>query len=66
MEQINLLEDPTSAVGRDLLDDLDGVLDPGVDVDAGLNRGISPLSQHLPRQGVNFLERVRGKRSGTW
>ena len=44
MEQINLLEDPTSAVGRDLLDDLDGVLDPGIDVDAGLNRGIGPLS----------------------
>ena len=37
MEQVNLLEDPGSAVGGHLLNNLDRVLHLGVDVDAGLD-----------------------------
>ena len=62
MEQVNLLEDPRPAVGGHLVDDLDGVLGVGVDVDAGLDRGVRPLAQHLPGQPVQLLECVGGQR----
>ena len=47
-----------------LVDDLDGVLDPGEDVDAGLHPGVGPLAQHLPGQGVQLLEGVGGEGGG--
>ena len=62
MEQVNLLEDPGPAVGGHLVYDLDGVLGVGVDVDAGLDRGVGPLAQHLPGQPVQLRERVGGQR----
>lgn len=62
MEQIDLLEDPCPAVRRHLLNDLDGIFNLGVDVDAGLDTGIGPLAQHLPCQPVQLLERVGGQR----
>lgn len=62
MEQIDLLEDPGPAVCGHLLDDLDGVLHLGVDVDAGLDTGVGALAQHLARQPVQLLERVGGQR----
>ena len=65
MEQINLLKDPSPAVRRHLVDDLDGVLHLGVDVDAGLDRGVRPLAQHLPGQSVQLLECVGGQRGRT-
>ena len=55
VEQINLPEDPGPAVGGHLLDDLDCVLHLGVDVDAGLHRGVRALAQHLARQPVQLL-----------
>ena len=56
VEQVNLLEDPAPAVGgHGLVDDLDGVLHLGVDVDAGLHRGVGTLAQHLARQPVQLL-----------
>ena len=65
MEQINFLENPRPAVsGNVLVDDLDGVLHVGVDVDAGLDRGVGPLAQHLPGQPVQLLECVRGQGRG--
>ena len=64
MEQVNLLEDPGPAVCGHLVDDLDGVLHVGVDVDAGLDRGVGPLAQHLPGQPVQLLECVRGQGRG--
>ena len=48
MEGINLLEDPGPAVTRDLVDDLDRVLDLCVDVDTALYTGVSALAKHLP------------------
>ena len=63
MEQINFFEDPRPAVsGNILVDDLDGVLGVGVDVDAGLDRGVGALAQHLPGQPVQLRERVGGQR----
>ena len=58
MEQVNLLEDPGSAVGGHLLNDLDRVLHLGVDVDAGLDWSVGSLTQHLPCQLVQLLECV--------
>ena len=56
VEQVNLLEDPAPAVGgHGLVDDLDCVLHLGVDVDAGLHRGVRALAQHLARQPVQLL-----------
>ena len=55
VEQVNLLEDPAPAVGGHLVDDLDCVLHLGVDVDAGLHRGVRALAQHLARQPVQLL-----------
>ena len=55
MEQIDLLEDPCPAVRRHLLNDLDGIFNLGVDVDAGLHRGVRALAQHLARQPVQLL-----------
>ena len=62
VEQINLLEDPSPAVRRHLVDDLDGVLHLGVDVDAGLDTGVRALAQYLARQPVQLLEGVGGQR----
>ena len=63
VEQVNLLEDPAPAVGgHGLVDDLDCVLHLGVDVDAGLHRGVRALAQHLARQPVQLLEGVGGQR----
>ena len=61
MEEINLLEDPGPAVGGHLVNDLDGVLHLGVDVDAGLDGGVGPLAQHLARQTVQLVECVGGQ-----
>ena len=58
VEQVNLLEDPAPAVGGHLVDDLDGVLHLGVDVDAGLDTGVRALAQYLARQPVQLLEGV--------
>ena len=56
VEQVDLLEDPAPAVGgHGLVDDLDCVLHLGVDVDAGLHRGVRALAQHLARQPVQLL-----------
>ena len=50
MKQVDLLKDPWPTVGFDrLIDDLDGVLHVGVDVDAGLDRRVRTLPQDLPR-----------------
>ena len=62
VEQVNLLEDPAPAVGGHLVDDLDGVLHLGVDVDAGLDTGVRALAQYLARQPVQLLEGVGGQR----
>ena len=61
MKKVNLLEDPGPAVGRDLVNDLDGVLHLSVDVDAGLDGGVGPLAQHLPSETVKFMECVRSE-----
>ena len=61
MKKVNLLEDPSPAVGRDLVDDFDGVLHLSVDVDAGLDGGVGPLAQHLARQTVQLVECVGGQ-----
>ena len=58
VEEINLLENPGPAVSGHLLNDLDGVLHLGVDVDAGLDRGVGALAQHLTRQTIEFVECV--------
>ena len=58
VEQVNLLEDPAPAVGGHLVDDLDGVLHLGVDVDAGLHRGVGALAKHLAGKTVEFVECV--------
>ena len=55
VERIDLLEDPASAVAGHLVDDLDGVLGLGVDVDTGLHAGVGALPQHLPSQAVQLL-----------
>ena len=63
VEQVDLLEAPAPAVGgHGLVDDLDCVLHLGVDVDAGLHRGVRALAQHLARQPVQLLEGVGGQR----
>ena len=62
VEKVNLLEDSRPAVTRHLVNDLDSVLDLGVDVDTGLHDGIGPLAQHLPSQPVELLESVGGQR----
>ena len=64
MEEINLLEDPGPAVGGHLVNDLDGVLHVRVDVDAGLDRSVGPLAQHLPSQAVQLVECVGGQGGG--
>ena len=64
MEEINLLEDAGPAVGGHLVNDLDGVLHLRVDVDAGLDRSVGPLAQHLPSQAVQLVECVGGQRGG--
>ena len=49
MEQVDFLENSRPAVSGDILvDDLDGVLHVGVDVDAGLDRRVRTLPQDLP------------------
>ena len=58
VEQINLLEHPGPAVSGNFLDDLDGVLHLGVDVDAGLHRGVGALAKHLAGKTVEFVECV--------
>ena len=55
MKGVDLLEDPSPTVSRHLLDDLDSVLNVGVDVDTGLDAGVGSFSQHLPRQFVKLL-----------
>ena len=55
VECVNLLENPGPGVSRHLLDDLDGVLHLGVDVDAGLNAGVGALAQHFASQSVQLL-----------
>ena len=64
MEQVNLLENPSSAVRGDLVDDLDGILHVSVHVDAGLDGGVGPLAQHLPGQPVQLLECVGSQGRG--
>ena len=44
VEGVDLLEDPAPAVAGHLVDDLDGVLCLGVDVDAGLYAGVRTLT----------------------
>ena len=55
VERIDLLEDPAPAVAGHLVDDLDGVLGLGVDVNTGLHAGVGALPQHLPSQAVQLL-----------
>ena len=65
MEQVDFLENSRPAVSGDILvDDLDGILHVGVHVDAGLDGGVGPLAQHLPRQPVQLLECVGGQGRG--
>ena len=61
VEEIDLLEDPGPAVPGHLVDDLDGVLHLGVDVDAGLDDGVGALAEYLASQPVQLLEGVRGQ-----
>ena len=51
-------------MSRNLLDDFDRVFDLGVDVDAGLNRGISALPELLTSQAIQLLECVGRQRRG--
>ena len=60
MEGVNLLEDPGPAVPGNLLDDLDRVLDLGVDVDTALHTGVRALAQYLASQPVQLLNEVVG------
>ena len=62
VEKVDLLEDSRPAVTRHLVNDLDSVLDLGVDVDTRLHDGIGPLAQHLPSQPIKLLEGVRSQR----
>ena len=55
MKQVDLLENPGAAVSGNLLDDLDRVLNLGVYVHAGLDRGVGALSELLPSQSVQLL-----------
>lgn len=64
MEEINLLEDPGPAVGGHFVNDLDGVLHLSIDVDAGLDRGVSALSKHLPGEAIELMKCVGGQGGG--
>ena len=64
MEKIYLFEDPGPAVSGHLVDDLDGVLHLSINVDAGLDRGVSALAEHFPGQAVEFMKCVGGQRGG--
>ena len=55
MKQVDLLENPGAAVSGNLLDDLDRVLNLGVYVHAGLDRGVGALPELLPSQSVQLL-----------
>lgn len=63
VERLHLLEDASPRVSGDLLDDLDGVLEVGPDVDAGLHAGVGAAAQHLAGQPIQFCgtrEKKRG------
>ena len=64
VKKVDLFEDSCPAVARHLVNDLDSVLNLGVDVDTGLHDSVGALSQHLPSQPVELLEGVGGERGG--
>ena len=56
VEGLDLLEDALARVPRDLVDDLDGVLEVRVQRGARLHRGVRALAQHLTRQLVQLCK----------
>ena len=62
VKKVDLFEDSCPAVARHLVNDLDSVLNLGVDVDTGLHDSVGALAQHLPSQPIKLLEGVRSQR----